>query len=202
MSLFKRKEVKPAKTKKAKTVAKPAAPKKKTAAPKKPTSKPGASKKPATAKNPAEKKTSKSTSKSGKPKTSATSRKTGSNIGKVYRGRTKYIDKENKLERNYVVVVDDGNNVTISKLKSIKIVDINGKNADKALVEINSTRYGLTKRTGVDFQRFNKNRMSGLNLSLKDKDVFPEGKERFKLGSHDTNRAIKHTEKGQKKGDD
>lgn len=43
MSLFKRKEVKPAKTKKAKTVAKPAAPKKKTAAPKK-TSKSGTSK--------------------------------------------------------------------------------------------------------------------------------------------------------------
>ncbi|HCH74495.1 MAG TPA: hypothetical protein DEV87_04865 [Clostridiales bacterium] len=201
MSLFKRKEVKPAKTKKAKTVAKPAAPKKKTSKTKK-TSKSGTSKKPATAKKPAEKKTSKSTSKSGKPKTSATSRKTGSNIGKVYRGRTKYIDKENKLERNYVVVVDDGNNVTISKLKSIKIVDINGKNADKALVEINSTRYGLTKRTGVDFQRFDKNRMSGKELNLKDKDVFPEGKERFKLGSHDTNRAIKHTEKGQKKGDD
>lgn len=197
MSIFKKKEVKPAKkpiqSKKAKSVAKPAAPKKKTAAPKKPTSKPGASKKPSAVKK---------TSKPGKSKTSSASRKTGSNVGKVYRGRTKYLDKENKHERNYVVVVDDGKNIAVSKLKSIKIFDANGKNADKALVEINSTRYGLTKRTGVDFQRFDKNRMSGKELNLKDKDVFPEGKERFKLGSHDTNRAIKHTEKGQKKGDD
>ena len=44
-----------------------------------------------------------------------------SNIGKVYRGRTKYIDKDTKPERNYVVVVDDGKRVSVAKLKSIKI---------------------------------------------------------------------------------
>ena len=33
------------------------------------------------------------------------------------------------------------------------------------------------------------------DISLLDKDVFPEGKERFVLGSHDTHKAIKHTEK-------
>ena len=43
-----------------------------------------------------------------------------SNVGKVYRGRTKYIDTETKLERNYVVVRDNGKNVSVSKLKSIK----------------------------------------------------------------------------------
>lgn len=116
-----------------------------------------------------------------------------SNVGKVYRGRTKYIDKETKPERDYVVVLDNGKNVSVSKLKSIKIFDADDKNADKALVEINATRYGLEKRTGVDFQVFSKNRMSGKPLDLKDKDVFPEDKERFKLGSHDTNRALVHT---------
>ena len=116
-----------------------------------------------------------------------------SNVGKVYRGKTKYIDKETKPERNYVVVVDDGKRVSVAKLKSIKIFDENGKNADKALVEINATRYGLKKRTGVDFQRFGKNRMSGKPLSVKDKDVFPEGNARFELGSHDLARTIRHT---------
>ncbi|UKI47867.1 MAG: hypothetical protein L6V82_08725 [Clostridiales bacterium] len=67
----------------------------------------------------------------------------GGNVGKVYRGRTKYIDVETKPERDYVVVIDDGERVKVAKLKSIKIFDENGKNADKALVEINSERYGL-----------------------------------------------------------
>ena len=115
------------------------------------------------------------------------------NVGKVYRGRTKYIDKETKAERNYVVVVDDGKRVSVAKLKSIKIFDENNRNADKALVEINATRYGLEKRTGVDFQRFSKNRMSGKPLRVDDKEVFPEDKERFKLGSHDLARTLRHT---------
>ena len=121
------------------------------------------------------------------------------NIGKVYRGKTKYIDKDTKPERNYVVVKDNGKNVSIAKLKSIKKFDYQGRNADIALVEINSERYGLEKRTGVDFQRFSKNRMSNKPLSLKDKDVFPEGKERFKLGSHDTARVLRHTNNKRKR---
>lgn len=126
-------------------------------------------------------------------------RRESGNVGKVYRGRTKYIDPETKHERNYVVVRDKNNYVSVAKLKSIKKFDENGKNADRALVEINETRYGLQKRTGVDFQVFNKNRMSGKPLTLSDKKVFPEEKERFKLGSHDTARAIRHTEFGKNK---
>ena len=71
-------------------------------------------------------------------------------MGKVYRGTTKYIDKDTKLERNYVVVKDNGKFVSVAKLKSIK------KENDKALFEIDFKKYGLTKRTGVDFQRFDK----------------------------------------------
>lgn len=115
------------------------------------------------------------------------------NVGKVYRGETKYIDKETKKQRNYVVVLDDGKHVSVAKLKSIKIFDENGKNADKALVEINATRYGLEKRTGVDFQRFSKNRMFEAPLRLNDKNVFPENKERFILSNRDRDKAIYHT---------
>ena len=116
-----------------------------------------------------------------------------SNVGKVFRGRTKYIDKEPKLERDYAVVKETKRGVTVAKLKSIKKFDENGKNAEPALVEINHERYGLPNRTGVDFQRFDTNRMSGKPLQLEDKDVFPEDKERFKLGSHDKARVLRHT---------
>lgn len=114
-------------------------------------------------------------------------------VGHVYRGKTKYIDRETKPERNYVVVVDDGKRIKVAKLKSIKIFDANDRNADKALVEINATNYGLEKRTGVDFQRFDKNLMSNKPLSLKDRRVFPEGKERFVLSKRDSDKVLYHT---------
>ena len=116
----------------------------------------------------------------------------------MHRGNTKFIDKESKLHRNYVVVKEKNGSVSVAKLKSIKQFDENGKNADKALYEINQQKYGLNKRTGVDFQRFSKNRMSNKPLKLSDKRVFPEQKERFKLSSHDTHNVIKHTEKRKK----
>lgn len=114
-------------------------------------------------------------------------------VGKVYRGETKYIDKEPKKQRNYVVVRDSPRGVSVAKLKSIKQLDKNGRNADKALVEINHERYGLPSRTGVDFQRFDKNLMSGKLLDLEDKDVFPEDKERFTLSNRDRDKAVYHT---------
>ena len=115
------------------------------------------------------------------------------NVGKVYRGVTKYIDKETKHQRNYVIVSDKNDKVSVAKLKSIKKFDSQGRNADKALVEINSARYGLPKRTGVDFQVFSQNRMSNKPLSLSDKKVFPENNERFSLGSRDLHRSLLHT---------
>ena len=114
-------------------------------------------------------------------------------VGEVHRGNTKYIDSEPKATRSYVVVNERGNNVTIAKLKSIKKFDDKGRNADKALVEINAARYGLPKRTGVDFQRFDKNRMSGKPLSLTDKKVFPEGRKQFSLSNRDRDKAVYHT---------
>ncbi len=116
-------------------------------------------------------------------------------VGKVYRAKTKYIDKDTKPERSYVVVFDDGKRVKVSKLKSIKIFDDNGKNADKALVEINQDRYGLKVRTGVDYEKFGINRMSKKPLKIEDKDVFPEQNERFVLSKKDTDKVLYHTGK-------
>ena len=72
------------------------------------------------------------------------------------------------------------------------------KDNDEALFEIDFKKYGLANRTGVDYQRFDKNRMSKKPLSLEDRKVFPEGQERFKLSSHDTYKAIRHTQKKKK----
>ena len=47
-------------------------------------------------------------------------KKRSSNLGNVYRAETKYIDPDTKKQRNYVVVKDNGKNVSVSKLKSIK----------------------------------------------------------------------------------
>lgn len=115
------------------------------------------------------------------------------NVGKVYRGETKYIDREPKKQRDYVVVRDTERGVTVSKLKTIKKLDNDGKNADTALVEINHERYGLPNRTGVDYERFDKNRMSGKPLRIEDKDVFPEQQERFTLSNRDRDHALIHT---------
>lgn len=43
-----------------------------------------------------------------------------SNVGKVYCGKTKYIDPETKKQRNYVIVRDNGKTIFVAKLKSIK----------------------------------------------------------------------------------
>lgn len=110
------------------------------------------------------------------------------NIGKVFRGKTKYIDLDDKPERNFVVVSDNGKSVGVAKLKGYK-------SEKKGLLKIDHKKYGLNKETGVDYQVFSKNRMSKKKLSLKDKKVFPEGKERFKFSSHDTHKILKHTKR-------
>ncbi len=123
-----------------------------------------------------------------------------SSVGEIHRGNTKYIDTEPKEQRDYAVVKDNNGKVTVAKVKSIKEFDENGKNADPALVEINHERYGLEKRSGVDFETFDQNRMTHKPLQLSDKDVFPEEQPRATMGSHDKHRVLQHVKtKGKKK---
>lgn len=118
-------------------------------------------------------------------------------VGCVYRAVTQFIDKDTKRTRLYVIVDQRGKKVAVAKLKSIKKFSPEGKNAEENLVEINFTRYGLTKRTGVDYQVFRINRLKNNILLITDNDVFPGGPNNpeFKLGSHDLNRTLKHTGK-------
>ena len=62
-----------------------------------------------------------------------------------------------------------------------------------ALILFSQLDKNLEKETGIDFQRFTKNRMSKKDLILSDKRVFPEDKPRFKLSLKDTHRAVIHT---------
>lgn len=114
-------------------------------------------------------------------------------VGGVYRGRTKYIDPEPKLERNYVAVRASGNKVSVVKMKSYK------KDVDPHLLEIDQKKYNLKKRTGIDHEVFSKNRMSGKDLKITDRDAFPKGKPEFRLSSHDTHRVIRHVSSHTKK---
>lgn len=117
----------------------------------------------------------------------------GKIVGGVYRGRTKYIDPEPKLERNYVAVKAKGNKVSVVKMKSYK------KDVDPDLVEISQKKYGLKMRTGVDHEVFSKNRMSGKDLKITDRDAFPKGAPEFRLSSHDTHRVLEHIKTEKKK---
>lgn len=113
-------------------------------------------------------------------------------VGYVFVGKTKYIDIEPKLSRRYLVLQQKGKNVTISKIKSIKQFDENGKNADPYLVEINQNYAGLTKRSGVDKSLFDKNRMTHKPLSITDKKVFNSEPE-FCVSGRDLKKAQIHT---------
>ena len=123
----------------------------------------------------------------------AAKKKRSAKVGDVFRGNTKYIDVETKEQRNYAVVSTKGSKVKVAKVKSIKSFDKQGNNADSALVEINAEKYGLEKRSGVDYQVFYKNRMSQQHLDIEDDDVFPEEEKRFSLNSKDKHKVLIHT---------
>lgn len=149
-------------------------------------------KKKAAAKNKKAAAKNKSTSNKTKTTTNVSNSHEKKHIGEVYTAETKYIDKDTKKHRRYAVVDEKNGNIRVSKIKSIKKFSTEGKNADKALIEIDSSYPGLTKRTGVDFEVFHKNRINKKNLTLeKDNEVFNE-KPDFILNDIDKKRVRSH----------
>ena len=136
--------------------------------------------------------TRRTTTKKKKPAKAETKPNDDNVVGFVFIGNTKYIDVEPKLQRRYLVTKQKGKNVTVSKLKSIKQFDENGKNADPYLVEINENYPGLTKRTGVDFWQYNTNRLSGKPLDITDYKIFKKQPE-FIVSGRDLSKAQIHT---------
>lgn len=110
-------------------------------------------------------------------------------VGKVYKGKTKYIDPEPKAERRYLIMKDNGEYIGVSKVQSIKKFDKNGKNADKHLIEIDRNYFGLTKRTGIDKELYRYNRQTKKRLKF-DNKIFTEFQ--FDLSDTDLARAKSH----------
>jgi len=116
---------------------------------------------------------------------------TPSRVGQVHRAETKFIEKDTKRTRRYVIVKDNNFNIGVSKTNSIKKFTENGRNADKALIEIDNNYPGLTKRTGVDFKVHTKNRITKQRLQLKKEHGFNPLPE-FKLNAKDMARVKSH----------
>lgn len=114
------------------------------------------------------------------------------NEGKVFYGKTKFIEPDTKPRRRFVVVKDNGLNVKVSKLNSMKM-DMKGNFIqDKHKIEIDRNYTGLTKRTVVDDKVFSKNRKTKEKLYLgKNNGVFDEMEE-FIVSDYDMERIHNH----------
>ena len=120
------------------------------------------------------------------------------NEGKVYYGKTRYIDRDTKPRRRFVVVIDHGENVSVSKLTSIKQVDETGKNIKETVVEIKPAYKGLKQRTGVFNRVYNRNRVSKEKLKLgKGNGVFDE-KPEFEIDDEDFKKVDEHIKKAKR----
>lgn len=109
------------------------------------------------------------------------------NEGKVYWGKTRYIDYDIKPRRQFLVVKDDGKNVKVAKLTSLD----EKKKQDKRFLQIKKYPE-LKKDTGVYKSLYGKNRVSGEKLSLNDKYKVFDKKESFSIDDEDLNRVNSH----------
>ncbi|MDR2047185.1 MAG: hypothetical protein LBP79_04745 [Clostridiales bacterium] len=120
------------------------------------------------------------------------------NEGKVYYGKTRFIDRDSKPRRRFVVTKDTGVNVEVAKLTSIKELDVNNENSRKNVAEIKSTYKGLTRRTGVFERVYNRNRVTKEKLRLdKGNGVFDD-KFEFELDDEDFDKVLKHVKKAKR----
>ncbi len=112
------------------------------------------------------------------------------NVGKVFWSNSRRIDaKDNKKRRHMLVMKDNGKNVQVSQLKSLKEETKPGK-----LVEIKNTYKGLTERTGVADRMYNKKAGTQEKLRLDDRTVFDE-KPVFELDNDDFHKVKSHVKR-------
>ena len=119
-------------------------------------------------------------------------RKKKNNEGKVYYGKTRFIDTDNKPRRRFVVTKDEDGYISVAKVGSLKFYDKDGNNLNPAFVEIKSTYKGLTKRTGVFNREYSKNRKTKERLNLRKGNGVFDGKELFELDDEDFNKVDLH----------
>lgn len=112
------------------------------------------------------------------------------NEGKVYWGKTRYIDYDKKPRRQFLIVKDDGKNIKVAKLTSLN----DKKKNDERFLQIKKYPE-LKKDTGVYKSLYGRNRISGEKLSLNDKDKVFDRKECFSIDDEDFNRVNSHVTK-------
>jgi hypothetical protein len=115
-------------------------------------------------------------------------------MGKGFWGKAQKIDRNDKPRRIFVVVDDNGENVKVSKLKTIRNEKPDGRNADPALLEIDKNKYNLENRSGVDKEVFGKDVEHNKLCLGKDNGIFDEA-EIFILDDRDLHRAMSHVVK-------
>lgn len=113
-------------------------------------------------------------------------RKKFGNEGKVVFGKTRFIEKDTKPRRRYIVVKDNGESIKVVKTNSLKQDKYGNYIVDKHKVEI-SNYPALTKRTVADTKVFSKNRITKEKLSLKKGNGVFDNKELFVLTDSDFN---------------
>lgn len=109
------------------------------------------------------------------------------NEGKVVYGKTRFIERDTKPRRRYIVVKDNGKNIKVVKTNSLKKDKFGNYIIDKHRVEISSNYPGLKKRTVADNQVFSKNRITKEKFSLEKNNGVFDTKEQFILSDYDFN---------------
>ena len=115
-------------------------------------------------------------------------RKKFGNEGKVVYGKTRFIEKDTKPRRRYIVVSDNGENIKVVKTNSMKKDKFGNYILDKHKVEIDSNYPGLKCRTVADSQVFSKNRITKVKFSLGKYNGVFDTKEQFILSDEDFNK--------------
>lgn len=130
-------------------------------------------------------------------------RKRFGNEGKVVYGKTRFIERDTKPRRRYVIVKDNGKNIKVVKTNTMKKDKYGNYIPDKHKVEISRNYRGLKDRTLVDSKVFSKNRITKEKFTLNKNNGVFDTKEEFVLNDYDFdkvfNNAVFRTGKKHKK---
>lgn len=110
-------------------------------------------------------------------------------LGEVYWANSQKIDKtDSRKRRQYAILKDNGRNVAVSKIRGY---NNNNKNLDR-LYKLDEKKYPLSKPSGIDKKLYTRESTSNKLLRINDRNIF-DSSPSFKLSSHDTHNAIRHT---------
>lgn len=109
-------------------------------------------------------------------------------LGQIYWANSRKIDKfDQKERRQYAVSKDNGLYIKVVKVRGY---NENLKNNDR-LFELDTEKYGLKKRSGIDYKEYSFRSDNRKLLNLEDREVF-DNYPSIRLSSHDTHKMLSH----------